>query len=390
MADAAPELQHGQPDTASKVRVLVVDDNEGFRDSLATLLDVEELEVVGEAATGEEALALAPGLAPDVVLMDVRMPAMDGVEATTRLKSVLPAVGVVALTGHEDQRVVRDMLVAGASGFVLKDSDGEDILTAIRQAAHGGGLISPEVTPTVIEELTEALERERRRARELEQAQQALVERAERRHEHVARLGHELRTPVTVILGMAQTLAKHRVPEGERRELLERLAMRAESLARLVERFELAADAALTERIDVAEVAREIGAKHERVEVRVDGEIPPASLNPVVARRLLDELVDNALRFSPPGSPVRVEVSPGRTGVEVRVTDCGSGIDAGAIDRIFDAFEQAEPLNARRHQGAGVGLSLARAAARAADGDVLLERTGPDGSVFLWTIASPD
>src|SRR5207237_6024090 len=89
------------------------------------------------------------------------------------------------------------------------------------------------VTPAVIEQLTEALESERRRARELEEAHTALVERAARRHELVARLGHELRTPVTVILGVARTLADKSVDEHQRSELLDRLVNRAKSLARL-------------------------------------------------------------------------------------------------------------------------------------------------------------
>ena len=169
---------------------MVVDDNAGFRESLLTLLDTEELLVVGEARTGEEALELVQRIDPDVVLMDVRMPTMDGIEATRRLKELRPGIGVVALTGHEDQAIVREMLVAGASGYVLKDSDGDDILQAVMQAALGGAVLSPTITPTVIDELTEAFARERRRTRELEEAHAALVQRAARRHELVSRLGH--------------------------------------------------------------------------------------------------------------------------------------------------------------------------------------------------------
>ena len=200
----------------------------GFRDSLVSLLDTDELMVVGQAGNGAQALELFAATRPDVVLMDVRMPTMDGIETTRRLKALDPNIGIVALTGLEDQRAVRDMLVAGASGYVLKDSDGDEILNAVREAASGGGIISPQLTPTVIEELTEALERERRRTRQFEIAQEALLERAASRHELVSRLGHELRTPVTVILGMAQTLAGGTAPEEAREELLDRLVARAQ------------------------------------------------------------------------------------------------------------------------------------------------------------------
>jgi signal transduction histidine kinase len=366
---------------------MVVDDNAGFRESLLALLEAGELEVVAEARTGEEALELIDDVGPDVVLMDVRMPGMGGIETTRRIKQARPQLGVVALSGHEDQSIVREMLVAGASGYVLKDSDGDDILNAVMQAAHGGGVLSPGVTPRVIEELTEALERERRRTKELEEAQIALVERAARRHEVVARLSHELRTPVTVILGMAQTLAKARSEPAEREELLSRIVERAHDLARLVERFELAMDADLTEQIDVAELVREATSDEPRVSIAATGTLPLVDLNPIVGRRVLSEIVDNALRFSPRGSDVKVWVTLGDGCIEVRVTDDGPGIPSPDRERIFEALEQLEDLNRRVHQGAGLGLTLARAAARAMGGDVVVEPSDGAGSTFLWTIA---
>lgn len=381
-----PSPEDGLRPGNGRVRVMVVDDNAGFRESLLSLLDAGDLDVVGEACSGYEALEIVDGLDPDVVLMDVRMPGIDGIETTRRLRSAHPDLGVVALSGHEDQEIVREMLVAGANGYVLKDSDGDEILHAVFQAAGGGGLLSPSVTPRVIDELTEALERERRRTHELEEAQTALVERAARRHELVARLSHELRTPVTVILGMAQTLAKS--PDGaERQELLERMVSRAKDLARLVERFELTVDAGLIEHVDVAQVALELAAESPRIEVVADSLVPEVPLNPGAARRILEELVDNAVRFSPDGSPVLVRIVLGLACLEIRVTDLGAGIDAVDRERIFGPLEQLEDLNVRVHQGAGMGLALARTAARAMGGDVTLESSGPEGSTFLWTIS---
>jgi two-component system sensor histidine kinase KdpD len=106
-----------------------------------------------------------------------------------------------------------------------------------------------------------------------------------------------------------------------------------------------------------------------------------------VARRVLEELVDNALRFSPPDTPVEVHVGLGFGRIEVRVSDRGGGISEHESERIFGAFEQLEDLNRRVHQGTGMGLALARTAARAMDGDVVLEASGDAGSCFLWTIA---
>jgi signal transduction histidine kinase len=372
---------------APPVKVLVVDDNPGFRESLVTLLDTGDLLVVGQASSGAEALDLVARLEPDVVLMDLRMPLMDGITATRHLKERFPDIGVVALTGMEDQHAVRDMLVAGASGYVLKDSDGDAILNAVMQAAAGGGLISPEVTPSVIEELTAALHRERRRAHELEVAQEALIERAARRHELISRLGHELRTPVTVILGMAQTLNRYETEPEERREMLDRLASRAGDLAKLIERLEAAVESGLTEWADVTSVAREVAMAYDHV--RIDAPRAPAmaSLNRVAARRILEELMDNALAFSPEGEEILISIRPEPGVTEVRVIDHGPGIDPDLSQRIFDPLEQAESLNSRTHQGVGLGLTIARMSARAMDGDVTLEHPGPGSTIFLWRLA---
>ena len=377
-------VDHSRP-----IRVLVVDDNAGFRESLLSLLEAGNLQVVGEAGSGAEALGLVRSVAPDVVLMDVRMPTMDGIEATRLLKADFPDLGVVALSGHEDQEIVRGMLVAGASGYVLKDSDGDEILTAVSRAAEGGALLSSEVTPHVIEELTEALERERRRTRELEAAQDALVERSARRQQLVARLSHELRTPVTVILGVAQTLAEVEASPEQEEELLARLVTRARDLAQLVERFELAIDAGLTERVDVGNVARDVSARDQRVRVTTGDGLPPANLNRGVASRILVELVDNARRFSTEATGVEVQVTAAAaTGaIEVRVVDGGPGIDPREHERVFRPLEQLEELNVRVHQGAGMGLALARTAARVMGGDVVIETSSSAGSTFLWTIA---
>jgi signal transduction histidine kinase len=382
---AAPPID----DPSRVVRVLVVDDNAGFRETLVTLLDTDELHVVGQGSDGDQILELVAATGPDVVLMDVRMPRMDGIEATRRLKALHPQIGIVALTGSEDQHAVREMLVAGASCYVLKDSEGDEILRAIHQAAIGGGVISPGVTPTVIDELAEALGRERRRTHQLEVAQEALVERAARRHDLISRLGHELRTPVTVILGMAQTLAKGTAPVEQRGQMLGTLVERAEALARLVDRFEAAVEVGLTEWSDVAQVAEETAVGRERVIVETPSGSVMASVNRTAARRILEELVENALAFAPDPSPVKIHVGVNEGTVEVRVTDEGPGIAPDVLPRIFDPLEQGEDLNTRVHPGVGLGLTLARMSARAMDGDVTMESTGPAGSVFLWTMAAP-
>jgi signal transduction histidine kinase len=374
--------------TRVRTRVMVVDDNAGFRESLLALLDAGDLEVVGEARSGEEALSIVETLSPDVVLMDVRMPGIDGIETTRRLKRARPTLGVVALSGHEDQAIVREMLVAGASGYVLKDSDGDDILSAVQHAAHGGGVLSPEVTPRVIDELTEALDRERRRTRELEEAQRALIERSARRHELVARLSHELRTPVTVILGMAQTMAKGTATPEQQAELQARIVERAQNLARLVERFELTFDADLTERVDVLELVRDVAAEQPRIAVTAESELPEIELNPVVGRRVLGELLDNALRFSPEETPVHVGVRAGHDRIEVRIVDRGPGIAPADQARIFQCFERATAPE--EVSGLGLGLFIAREIVAAHRGSIAVRSSEEAGTTFTVRLPRRD
>ncbi|WP_336204891.1 response regulator transcription factor [Nonomuraea sp. LPB2021202275-12-8] len=132
------------------IRVLVADDQALLRGSFKVLVDSEpDLEVVGEAATGVEAVAVALETRPDVVLMDVRMPEMDGIEATRRLGDVSR---VLIVTMFDLDAYVYDALRAGASGFLLKDTPPADLIAAIRVVAAGDALLAPAVTRRLIEE----------------------------------------------------------------------------------------------------------------------------------------------------------------------------------------------------------------------------------------------
>jgi DNA-binding NarL/FixJ family response regulator len=132
--------------TSPDVRVLIADDQRVVREGLATLIDLlEGVQVVGVAADGEEAVRLAADVRPDVVLMDLRMPRCDGVEATRRLRQHDPSVKVLMLTTYADDRSVIDALRAGARGYLTKDAGAEEIRTALHQLAQGQAAIDPAV-----------------------------------------------------------------------------------------------------------------------------------------------------------------------------------------------------------------------------------------------------
>jgi DNA-binding NarL/FixJ family response regulator len=133
--------------------VLIADDQALVRVGLRTILESEpETTVAGEAADGEDAVALARELRPDVVLMDIRMPVLDGIEATRRIASARPATRVLILTTFGLDGYVYDALHAGASGFMLKDAPPEEIAAAVRIVAGGDALLAPAVTRAVIDE----------------------------------------------------------------------------------------------------------------------------------------------------------------------------------------------------------------------------------------------
>ena len=133
------------------IRVLVVDDHHLVRAGLITLLEAAaDIEVAGEAADGQQALEVAAAASPDVVLMDLSMPVMDGVSATRALLSELPETRVVALTSFSDRQRVTDILAAGATGYVLKDSRPDDLLAAVRAAAGGHVPLDPRVASALL------------------------------------------------------------------------------------------------------------------------------------------------------------------------------------------------------------------------------------------------
>ena len=137
------------------IRILVVDDQALFREGLITLLSVQPgFEIVGQANNGEEALRIAILTHPSVVLMDLRMPNMDGVTAIHRFKDALPGCHVIALTTFDDDDLVFDALRAGAVGYLLKDVSSEKLCEAIRAAASGEYFLMPSITAKVMSEFS--------------------------------------------------------------------------------------------------------------------------------------------------------------------------------------------------------------------------------------------
>ena len=139
------------------VTILLADDHTIVRQGLKLILSAhEDLQVVGEAANGREAVELAAKLRPDIVLMDVQMPELNGIEATKKMVAANPRIRILALSMHKESVYVREILRAGARGYILKDAIDTELLTAVRSVANGDGYISPAVAGALDDQAKDA------------------------------------------------------------------------------------------------------------------------------------------------------------------------------------------------------------------------------------------
>jgi two-component system response regulator DegU len=138
------------------IRVAIADDNEQFRDTLRDVLQFEQdLQVVGLWCNGEEALRGLEEVQPDVLLLDINMPLLNGVEATKRMRARYPDLRIIILTMHDDEGYVLETLKSGASGYLVKDGSVSEVVRAVREVAAGRAIVHPQVTHTVIAQFQE-------------------------------------------------------------------------------------------------------------------------------------------------------------------------------------------------------------------------------------------
>jgi DNA-binding NarL/FixJ family response regulator len=130
-----------------EIRVLIAEDHQTVREGLKLIVDTQEdMKVCGEASNGREAISMAQELAPDVLLMDISMPELNGLTAAAKLKRVAPEIKILTLTRHTDEAYLQELLQAGVSGYVLKQSSASELLRAIRAVAAGGNYLDPAMT----------------------------------------------------------------------------------------------------------------------------------------------------------------------------------------------------------------------------------------------------
>ncbi len=147
---------------AKPIRVVIAEDHAVVRQALSIMLDMEpDVSVVGEAGDGQEAVNLVQELKPDLVVLDVRMGGMDGVEATRHLHQLYPEIAILILTGYDDTEVLLNAVEAGAHGFLLKDSSNEELLDAIHRLVKGESLVTPSMLRRLLDEIAHQDEQSR-------------------------------------------------------------------------------------------------------------------------------------------------------------------------------------------------------------------------------------
>jgi len=315
------------------------------------------MEVVAEAGSGREAVMHAGLSGPDVVLMDVRMPDGDGVKAARTILAESPRTRIVALTWSDDPATVRDMLTAGAIGYVVKGGTIEELYSAIHRAAGGEPELDQRVLPAAVEDLRRLLDEERERREQAERLAKA-------RAEFVQVLSHELRTPLTVISGALRMLESTGV-QPQDGPLLESAIRRAGELEFLVEGLELAASGPTQQ--GVADARQAVNSASARVGVDPQtvafDDQPWHAVPHRCVERVAFELLSNAAKHGRPP----IEVSGYLRGAEgVIVVSDGGGWTA--TDPEFSAFFQEDMSSTRSQGGFGLGLFLAARLCQACDG----------------------
>jgi DNA-binding NarL/FixJ family response regulator len=138
------------------MNIVIVDDHPVYRNGIRNLIQAtDDLVIIGEAGTGEEAVRLAEALQPDIMLMDIRLPDLDGIEATRRIKERHPRIHILILSMHKDDKSILPAIKAGARGYLLKEADGSELLQAIRMVGNGNGVFSPDIAGRMVDFLGE-------------------------------------------------------------------------------------------------------------------------------------------------------------------------------------------------------------------------------------------
>ena len=370
------------------MRVLLIDDHPLIRKNLRQLLELRtQFEIVGEGSNGEEAVAAVNRLRPDVVLMDMNMPVMNGVDATRAIRETHPDIKILALTAFGEMPLVAAMVKAGAAGYILKGGSANELIDSIEAVARGQGALDKEVTRGVMDDLY----------REEQDRANGLAELDRMKSEFVSIVSHELRTPLTSISGGAATLQRSwdQMDESLRTEFFDSILKQCDNLAGMIEKILTVSGirhGSLGLRTDVFSLGLVALEAVEMAAVKSGGRSVHVDLGEAIAtgdrvrvRDVAHTLIENALDFTSGDVFVSVFSEEGSPRLEVR--DEGPGIEQGKLQQLLtEPFVQGDSSHTRRVGGMGLSLYIARRVLEASKGSMEIE-TGPErGSVFTMIL----
>ena len=373
------------------MKLLLVDDHESIRKSLRQLIELKkDFQIVGEGANGSEAIDRVEALAPDIVLMDMNMPVMDGVQATRIIKERHPDIQVLALTAFADMSLVSEMVKAGASGYLLKGGSSKELLESLQAIARGKGALDKEVTRGVMEDMAVLYEKEQERA-------DALAELDRMKSEFVSVVSHELRTPVTSIKGGLATLQSNwpSIKDEIKLELLESMEAQCDRLSRMVGQILTASGiqrGGLGLHPSIFSLAQLGNDAVKALSEKLRGRTVRCSFAEVFAsgdreriRDVVLALIENAVDFTTGSIEVRVLDANGTP--LLRVADEGPGIPQETLQRLLnEPFSQADSSTTRPVGGLGLSLYLARQVLEASGGRLEVDTAPEKGSTFTLVL----
>ncbi len=383
MSDGAVAVQVGPDRSEPARRVLIVDDTPDIRFLVRLVLDQDgRFEVVGEAGDGAEAIEAAGRLQPDVVLLDLAMPVMDGLEALPGICVQSPSSKVVVLSGFNASEMKAEAMSLGAASYLEKGGIGERLVPHILQHfpdRHDASPTAPGRAPPPP-------------AAEAPAATPTAPPVDDLAGEWVSALAHELNGPVTILRGFATMLeqATDSMSLDAIRKSAASIGRAAEHLGSLISAFsdlrkvEVESLDLFLEPTDLSQLASEtitdmagVTTTHPVFVDAVEGAV--ASVDPPRVRQVLLNLLSNAVKFSPAGARIDVRVTTDASNVEISVRDRGPGIPASKHPALFQKFSRLDP----GVPGTGIGLFLSQGIARAHGGDLVLAQSDVTGCEFV-------
>ncbi len=387
------------------IKVILADDHVNLRAGFRGILEsAADIEVVSEAGNGRDTVAQVTEMQPDVVVMDVAMPGINGVDATREITMTVPGVRVLALSGHNDGFFVKGMLEAGAKGYLLKDAAVNELVTAVQTLSEGRIYVSPSVVDTLtysflstLSELTASREKQQHLLDEIQVKNRELERQNAELERFTYSVSHDLRAPLVTIKGFIGLL-KRDIEAGKDETIesdIKQISDATDNMARqLDELLELSRVGRLVNppvEINLAEMAASVvkmysGAIAEsKVDVEIDQAMPVAYGDEGRISEVFQNLIGNAIKFidgkQRPGIEIGAEISDGQ--VLCHVSDNGIGIKQEYLGRVFNLFERLNP----QIEGTGIGLALAKRIIEFHNGKIWAESKGPGhGSTFWFSL----